>query len=225
MSTPSLTGLEQVVRGVSILASAGARIASVAHAPRPLLVVGRPDGLLDDETRRGLDRLAEGVARLVAGPKVDRVVRSVPFGELATVLEDGCDLDPTTEVLFVVHSVEQALDFPDEESRLLLLYDARALPPSWQEVPVDIDERQLAALQRNYPTRLRSGDGHRYWLTRLPEGDPRIATRFEVEHARWIQGSPWDALLGVIALGRDHDDTLGEVREAVSVCVAQSWEL
>ena len=225
MARRSLKGLEHVVRGVSILSRAGARITHVAHEPRPLLVVGWTGEWHDDELRRGLDRLVEGLARLVGGAEVEAHVRSTVLARLPDVLATGVDVVPADSVMAVVPTAGQALDFRHGDERLLLVYDGRTLYPAWKEIPADMDERRLAALERSYPTRLRSQDGSRLWLSRLAPDDPRLTTQVEVEHARWIQGSPWEALLGVVVLGQDHDDVLGEAREAAAECQRVSWGL
>jgi len=225
MERRTLKGLEQVVRGVSILARAGARIAPLAHEPRPLVVVGWEGDWFDDELHRGLDRLSEGLGRLAGGEEAEILLRSTQLSRLPVVLETGTDVTPPDGVMAVVPTAEQALDFRLGDERLVLLFDGRFLHPAWKEIPADTDERRLAALERSYPTRLRSEDGSRLWLSRLPPDDPLLTTQVEVEHTRWIQGNPWEALLGVLVLGRDHDDVLGEVREAVAGCSRVSWGL
>lgn len=220
-----LCGLEQVVRGTAILATAGARLGLVAHVPRPLLCVGWAGDWFDEELHRGLDRLAAGFGRLVGGPDATGVLRCARLSDLPKVLAHAVDVVPFDAVMAVVPTAEQALEFRIGDERVLVVYDGRALYPAWKEVEADLDERRLAALEHSYPTRLRSDDGRRLWLSRLARDDPRLATQVEVEHARWIQGNAWEALLGVIVLGRDQDDLLGAVREAVACCPGVRWGL
>jgi len=222
---PSLQGLEQIVRGTAILAGSGARVGFVAHGPRPLLVLGWESDWFDEDLHRGLDRLAAGMGRLVGGREAEVQLRCSRLCDLPRVLAHAVDVDPPDAVMAVVPSAEQALDFRLGEERLLVLYDGRSLYPAWKEVDATMDERRLAALERSYPTRLRSDDGKRLWLSRLERDDPRLTTQVEVEHARWIQGNPWEALLAVIVLGRDQDDLLGAAREAVADCESVRWAL
>jgi len=65
----------------------------------------------------------------------------------------------------------------------------------------------------------------RLWLSRLKPDDPRLTTQVEVEHARWIQGNAWEALLAVIVVGRDQDDLFGATREAMTDCEVVRWSL
>lgn len=68
----------------------------------------------------------------------------------------------------------------------------------------------------DYPTRIEDLTGERLWLTWFPETDPRAATPYEADYARWIPGNPFDALLVVFVFVAKYND-LSQMASAQSL--------
>lgn len=83
--------------------------------------------------------------------------------------------------------------------------DGRHLDYTCRQITSDTSADEAARLMLEYPTRIQDHTGERVWLTRLPETDPRAASAYEVEFARWIPGNPFDALRAVFVFMPEGD--------------------
>ncbi len=200
----------------------GVVVTWAATTPVPLLVLKGSGGWLKYEN--ALFNLALHLPRASGGEATWPSFRCVDVARLPVILRTGCDVEPSNAVLFVDHSASKALEYGDRTNKVMLLFDGEQLRSSHQEVAADLDAAELAALARDYPTRLVSEDGTHLWLSRLPEGDRRINTPYETEHARWIPGDPWKALMGVIVLVST-DEAAGRVRQDIADCRDVPWRL
>lgn len=127
---------------------------------------------------------------------LDHQFRAVSLDRLKYVLSTGVDVEPADSVMWV-DCFDKAWEYGGWP-KLMMVFDHRALEPSFREVRSDIDPPELESLREDYPTMLESKDGTRLWLSRLPEGDRRVASAYERAYGRWIgreRGNPLRALL------------------------------
>lgn len=207
-----------------LLDGLGVGVAWLAYTPAPLL--GLTWGGRWSDPRFGQAALYLGATlpkafgRQVGWPNF----RCVGLDRLPVVLRSGCDVEPSNAVMFMDHSPGKALEYGDRANKVMLLFNAEQLRNSHREVPADLDPTELAELARDHPSRLVSEDGTHLWLSRLPEGDRRINTPYEVEYARWIPGDPWKALQGVIVLGHEAQ-VIDRVRQDMADCRDVPWRM
>ncbi len=128
--------------------------------------------------------------------------RSADIDRLPYILAHGCDVDPTDTVLWVSRSPSKALEYGGE-TKVAMVFDARKLANSGQEVAADTASEELDRLSVQYPTLLENTDGQHLWLSRLLKSDRRCGTAYEEEYGRWIPGDPWAALRLLIILAHD----------------------
>jgi hypothetical protein len=206
------------------LVNLGAQVSWLAHQPVPLLALGWAGSHLDQAFEQAVFmlgvQLSDAFGRDVGWPSF----RCVGLDRLPVLLRSGSDVEPSNSVIFVDRSASKALEYGGND-KLLLLYDPEQLRSSHCEVAADIDPAELAELSKNHPTQLTSKDGTHLWLSRLPEGDRRINSSYEIEYARWIPGDPWQALVGVVALGTDHAALVGLLNREISNCRDVNWRL
>lgn len=198
-----MTGADnQFDAAVRPLADLGVGVTLVADQPTPLLVLSWEGRWSDPRLDHGLLLFGVRLTKAFGGRDCWPDFRCVSLGRLAVILRTGCDVEPPDAVIFVAGSPGKTLEYGDADSKVMLLLDPEKLRSSHREVPADLDPAELAELARDYPTRLELEDGVHLWLSRLPRGDRRIYSPYEVEYGRWISGDPWQALLGVVVLVR-----------------------
>jgi hypothetical protein len=127
-------------------------------------------------------------------------------------------------VLWVDRSTGKTLEYGDE-MKVLMIFHGERLMPTHREIPANTPPGELEELRRTYPTAIPSVDGQMLWLTRLPFEDKRATTPYEIEYARWIPGDPWEALLAVLVLGRDHKRVCEQVQSAIQSCGQRQWHM
>lgn len=216
---------EATIAGESLILGLGGRCDWIANEPRPLLVVRWVGSWLDRQLGEAIIRLARGISKsnkLFPNARWP-LVRCVPIECLASVLEAGCDVHPTDAVIWVDHSPGKALEYGGE-AKAMMLFDSESLMPTWQEVDSGVAAGDLEILRQTYSTLIPSVDGTKLWLTRLPLGDKRAAEQYEVNHARWIPGDAFVALLGIIVFGRDQR-VLESVQSTIRACRNRQWHM
>jgi hypothetical protein len=129
--------------------------------------------------------------------------RGVPLERLATVLRQGIDVQPTTEVIYA-DSASKAFEYGGWP-KVLWALSRDSLRRTFREVSADIPEDEIQSLRCEFPTIVQSIDGSKLWCTRLREDAPQIATDYEISYAYWIPGDPWTALKAVFVLVRPQD--------------------
>jgi hypothetical protein len=130
--------------------------------------------------------------------------RGVSINRLKSILPDGIDVEPTDSVIFT-NDLDKAWEYGGWP-KLVLALDTSRLQRTFKQVPSDISPSELERIRQHYPTVVKSLDGTQLWLTRLEESDPRIASPYEIAHARWIEGNPFDALRAILLCVRPEDD-------------------
>ncbi len=126
------------------------------------------------------------------------VYRGVGLDRLPHILEHGCDVYPTTALLFASPYADKCLEY----GSLIQVFHGAQLESTWREVPASMAPDDLAAIMTNYPTKLPSSDGTHLWLSRFPANDPRISSTYEVEWGRWIPGDAMRALAALLIVSR-----------------------
>ena len=195
----------------------------VAIQPRPLVVVGWKGGWRDDNFDTALMVLVADLAKLVTGSIACSCVRCVDLTRLDMILSSGCDVEPTDAVLWVDKFPSKALEYGGD-TKIMLIFDIRKTKATYEEVAADIEPQRLASLKAVYPTALTSVDGTKIWLSRLPEEDRRVASAYEIEHARWIPGDPFDALIGVLVLCRHPDELVATINAQCQSHHSGRWQ-
>lgn len=210
--------------GLSQLAAIDARLAWIANRPRPLLTVEWTGRGSEASFAGALSLLTLGLAEMVAGKVVLPKLRSVSVDQLPRILATGCDVQPTDAVLWVNSHAGKVLEYGGETKAIMALRP-ECLLPTFQEIASDAAAEVIESAKRIYNTAIPSVDGKKLWLTRLPVDDRRASTVYEFEHARWIPGDPFDALLAVIVVGRDQK-RLNELAEAATrSCAHRGWAM
>lgn len=215
---------DKLETAIQELAGLGVVATWAATTPVPLLVLTWEGDWSSSAFEGNLFALACFLPQASGGKMTWPSFRCVGRDRLPVILRTGCDVEPSNAVMFVDHSASKALEYGDRANKVMLLFDSEQLRNSHLEVSADLDPVELAELARVYPTRLVSEDGTHLWMSRLPEGNRRINTPYEVEYARWIPGDPWNALQGVIVLGQAAE-TVERVRLDIADCRDVPWRL
>ena len=130
--------------------------------------------------------------------------RGVSIDRLQNVLDNGIDVLPTDSVIYA-DSYSKAWEYGGMPKVVLALKWA-GLDRTWRELPAATPEAEIAALRLQFGTEVRSDDGSRIWLSRLPDSDRRVGTDYETSYARWIPGNPFDCLRAVLIFARPEDE-------------------
>lgn len=215
--------LNALGRELDALRETGAQHELVASTPKPILLIEWNGRWQEREFESAIMFLTFALSELVAGRKAHSVVRCVESERLPLILQQGCDVQPTDSVLWTDKFPSKALEYGGDE-KVMMVFDIRRTEPSYQEVPADTDQKALDELRKAYPTVERSIDGSMLWLSRLPEHDKRVTTPYEVEHGRWIPDDPFEALMGLLVLGRDMKKLAASVKSRIAVCQQPVWE-
>jgi hypothetical protein len=125
------------------------------------------------------------------------------MSRLEVVLQSGIDVEPPDAVFFA-SEFDKAWEYGDWP-KLMLALDTKCLRSTCRQEAADISADELALLKETFPLVLHWQDGKRLWLTRLPEGDPRIATDYEVAYAFWLPERQLEALRAIFLFVRPED--------------------
>ena len=163
------------------------------------------------ERDREIDSINEVEVEMALG-LVGSAFRSVSVDRLPAVLARGVDVEPTHAPMYVSHFLSKALEYGGLP-KVVLAFDPDALDPTFREIPASTPEDEVRALAETFPSRRVSADGTKLWLTRLDSDDPRAASPYEWEYARWIPGNPLEAIRAVLLFARPSD--LPQIQEAL----------
>jgi hypothetical protein len=214
-----LAALDAEINGLSRV---GAQCELFATSPKPLFLIGWKGDWRDRDFDTSIMFLVCAIEELDASKRMSAIVRCVEIERLPVILVQGCDVQPANSVLWIDKFPSKALEYGGDE-KVMMIFDMNRTEPSYQEVPSDTDQTTLDELRRDYPTVERSTDGSRLWLSRLPAHDTRITMPYEIEHARWIPGAPFDALSGILVLGRDIAKLRRTIAEHIANCEKPDW--
>lgn len=182
----------------------GARVSQLQPAPCMLLLASWPQAGDMRVLARTINILLASLSKASGRRYLDAFVRCCCLDRLDTILKNGVDVEPPDSVIWVDQSISKPLEYGGDE-KVMMMFDPGKLEQTWCEVPCDAPETQLNTLRATYPTMFPSQGGTHLWFSRLPENDRRVMSGYEAEHGKWIPGDPWEALLGLIPIGPDHD--------------------
>jgi hypothetical protein len=192
----------------------------VATHPKPFLVCGWDGDWRALATMSSYISIKYAVAH---GHAPGLNFRCCGWNRLDTVLASGSD-KPRGDVLWTDNIPEKALEYGGLDRKVMLVYLSDRMERTYRRARASISPEERAKLLADYPTIVEFPKGpYPLWFSRLPV---RLAgLPYETEHARWIPGDPFDALLMVIALGRNYPAARSEVLDAIERCDSQRWAL
>ena len=123
------------------------------------------------------------------------LLRGTPLDRFGAASAQGVDVEPTDAVIWASDDPRKSLEY----GPLLLVYQWGLLDRPYRQVPLDTSPEELGRLRRTFPHITPLPDGSGFWLSRIPESDPRRA--YERDYAWWIPGDPLRALRAIIAVG------------------------
>lgn len=124
--------------------------------------------------------------------------RGVAASMLPTVIATGIDVSPPSAPIWV-SSIDKAMEYGGWPKALLVLNPSR-LDRTFRELPANADPREVAEVQKMFPSEVEPVDGDGRWFSRLDATDPRTGTGYEVAYARWIPGDPKCALEAIVLI-------------------------
>lgn len=174
----------------------------LANNPCPIWLLPYPVGF---ERKNLATELEANLGKLFPEDAlVPLLFRGVGSDRLPTIMKTGCDVEPSDAPLFV-GPLTKALEYANDGDQIIQIFRAPLLLPSWQEWPASTALDDLAEVQRSYPTVLHTEDKAWSFFSRLPQGNPRLASPYEREYGFWIPGNAHLALAGVIIITEDVD--------------------
>ena len=129
--------------------------------------------------------------------------RAVNISRLSTILKSGIDVEPTDSTFYADY-FDKAWEYGGWP-KVVLAFDIQKLRKTFTEIPANTAPEEIANLRRTFPTILPSMDGSKFWLSRLKETDPKLASGYEIAYAWWIDGDPFEALKGIFLFSRPQD--------------------
>lgn len=189
---------------VERLASFVEEVARSGSSARVLRVNELAVALVDWNQACGESSLVDVIWSFGQATAKSPVYRGVGLDRLPHILKHGCDVSPTNALLFASPYADKSLEY----GNLIQVFVGAQLESTWREVPASIEPSDLAAIIKDYPTKLLSSDGTHLWLSRFPANDPRISSSYEVEWGRWIPGDAMRALAALLIVCRspaEHD--------------------
>ena len=144
--------------------------------------------------------------------------RGVEYDRLPVVLRQGIDVIPTDSVIYTAESACKAMEYgwyANTQKMILLMYDAAKISRTFIECPNNTPADELKELMQIYPTKVELSDTETVWLSRLKKEDKRLATPYEADYAGWISRNPFEALVGIIAIGVFTENELEELYEMI----------
>lgn len=127
---------------------------------------------------------------------VGLLYRSVSYDKWGYVKENGVDVNPTNSVIYC-DDLEEASKYGGWP-KVIMGFDRRCLDTSCRIVDSSIEDSELKILLEKFPTKEKTINGSKFWLSRLPLDDSRRGSPYEMRYGRWIPGDPWQALKLII---------------------------
>lgn len=185
-------------------------IHTLLRQPYPVLFVELPGHASDGCQVSGASDLALELHTQLGVPALTAACRGVPLDALGRVLRHGTDLVPTDAPAWF-GDFTKAIEYGGIP-KVVMMFRRASLRSTYVEVAAT-DVGQLERLAPDYPTRRVSVDGSMVWCSRFAHDDPRVASAYECEYARWIPGDAREALIGVLVVARPQD------RDALTVAI------
>ncbi len=126
--------------------------------------------------------------------------RGVEIDRLETIVRTGCDVVPSDSPFYAA-CLEKALEYGGY-NKVVQVFDPQKLDRTFVKVGKSETVERLEELRAAYPSCKDLG-GEWFWFSKLPPGDFRIGTAYEMEYSFFIPRNPLDALLMVFLVGND----------------------
>jgi hypothetical protein len=141
--------------------------------------------------------IARKLVPIKAAPQ-DFLFRGVPLNRLGHVISNGCDVAPSTAPLFASDSAKKALEY----GCVVLVFDPAKLEKTFKKVRKSESFSTLHQLREDYASEMEF-ENDWLWFSKLPPGDGRIGSLYEIEYSFFIPGNPHDALQMIFLIGED----------------------
>lgn len=194
-------------------------IEQVASFPCPVFAVTLPDKATEWSA---LSSRSWSIELYLRERGIRGLWHAASFDGLGAVASTGIEVTPTDATIYASDSLGKVLEYGGPE-KLVLVFDPPALDRTYREVSADSPPAEIEALKVLFPFAMPSEDGAILWLTRLPEDDPRRATPYEWNYARWIPGDPFDALQAIVVVGTNSIDLRERTRAVLGACESPTW--
>jgi hypothetical protein len=137
----------------------------------------------------------------------DLLFRGVELSRLATIIQTRCDVVPSHTPLSAGYA-GKALEY-GRANKVVEVFDSQKLERTFKKVRRSEAPEILDQLRQNYPS-LKEVDSEWLWFSKLPPGDFRIGTGYEIEYSFFIPGNPAEALLMVFLVGENPEELRAE---------------
>jgi hypothetical protein len=205
----------------------------MAVQPRPILVISDANY---SNSRSLYDSLLKfplmDIGQAIAGRELPLIHRCRPLKQLEYILRNGCDADPTDNVISCAE-IEKALEYGDSQAGqrdpdkvyggVLMSFDASRLSQSSARVKTAAltPELQLE-LESIYPFSKELGG--KTYFTRVAPNEKQFGSEYERDFGWFIPGDPFDALVALTIFGQENE-VQNYVRDAIDKCTNVTWTL
>ena len=171
---------------------------SLADSPITILISPRLN-----ENGQDLSSALEFIASKLI-PRCDStrnlLFRAVELTRLGQVTNFGCDVAPSTAPIYASESAKKALEY----GNVVMVFDPARLDKTFAKVLKSECPATLRRLSKEYPS-VKVIEEDWLWFSKLPPGDGRIGTGYEMDYSFFIPGNPHEALLMIFLIGNDRD--------------------
>ena len=123
--------------------------------------------------------------------------RGVDRASLERVLQNGIDVVPT-DMHWYGADLEKALEYGGDYPHILII-DGALAQRTFRTVAADAPSREHRYARKwSGAAPISTSNGARHHYSPLPVGDSRRGSNYEIAHAWFIPGDPFEALLGII---------------------------
>lgn len=129
--------------------------------------------------------------------------RCVALTRLGRIIRTGCDVVPSNAPIYAACS-GKALEYGGF-NKVLQVFDPTKLEKTFTKVHKSEAPDVLEPLYQSHPS-VKVMDGDWLWFSKLPPGDFRIGTAYEIEYSFYIPGDPLEALLMIFLVGGDTEE-------------------
>jgi len=187
------------------------RIEVLTEAPLTILVSQPGKNSAD-----ALDHCLSFVAGKALGRTEDDpnlLFRCVELSRLGQIIQTGCDVFPSHSPLYAACS-GKALEYGGS-NKVVQVFDPDKLQKTFMRVRKSEAPYLLERLNQAYPSS-KEIDDEWLWFSKLPPGDFRIGTGYEMEYSFYIPGNPIEALLMIFLVGGETNDLRAEFIKSTS---------
>jgi len=170
----------------------------LAEAPLTFLISQPPETRVTDLAPCLTFLAGKALRRATDDPSL--LFRCVEIDRLEMIIRTGCDVVPSDSALYAA-CLDKALEY-GRYNKVVQVFDPQKLERTFAKVRRSESVEVLNQFRAAYPSCRELGGGW-LWFSKLPPGDFRIGTAYEIEYSYFIPGNPLDALLMVYLVGND----------------------